>query len=153
MKTAEGGITEAIVRALLYIYRSPEMSAADERAFATLRQLRLRTSAGAEMSLSHFKEILREQYLMLQVDERGALEDLPKLLPEDAHERSHALDMIRQVANSAGVLTGDAAQRLARIEACFGSATAQLAAPRKSGKAIKLDQPGKASPADSPSEV
>ena len=146
MKTAEGGTTEAIVRALLYIYRSPEMSAADERAFATLRQLRLRTSAGAEMSLSHFKEIVREQYLMLQVDEKGALEDLPKLLPEDATARSHALDMIRQVASAAGALTGDAAARLERIAASFDAATPQLAAPRKNGKAGK-------SKADSPSEA
>ncbi len=137
MKTAEGGLTEAIVRALLYIYRSPEMSAADERAFATLRQLRLRTSEGHEMSLSHFKEILREQYLMLQVDEKGALEDLPKLLPENMTARVHALDMIRQVANSAGALTGDAAARLARIEASFGIGEPLLPPPRKNGKAIK----------------
>ena len=160
MKTAEGGVTEAIVRALLYIYRSPEMSAADERAFATLRQLRLRTSGGHEMSMSHFKEVLREQYLMLQVDEKGALEDLPKLLPDDAAARSQALDMIRQVANSAGALTGDAAVRLARIEASFGITEPQLEAPRtngelpapaKNGKAAKLGKGGKHDKSGSPS--
>ncbi|MFA9216019.1 MAG: DUF3141 domain-containing protein [Sphingomonadaceae bacterium] len=126
LKTAEGGPTEAIVRALLYIYRSPEMSAADERAFAALRQLRLRTAAGHEMSMSHFKEMLREQYLMLQVDEAGALRDLPKLLPDDASARESTLAMIRQVASAAGALTGDAALRLARIEASLGVIAPQL---------------------------
>ena len=126
LKTAEGGVTEAIVRALLYIYRSPELSAADERAFATVRQLRLRTSDGAEMSLAHFKEVVHEQYLMLQVDEPAALRDLPLLLPKAHAARTQALDIVRQVANAAGELAGDGAQRLARVEALFGSTAVKL---------------------------
>lgn len=119
-RTAEGGQTEAIVRALLYIFRSPELSAADERAFATLRELRLRTSAGHEMSLAHFKDIIREQYLMLQLDEYGALRDLPLLLPKEQAARDKALDMVCQVAGAEGELTGDGALRLARIASLFG---------------------------------
>jgi hypothetical protein len=41
------------------------MSAADERAFATIRQLKLRTSDDKAMSVTLFKTIVREQYLML----------------------------------------------------------------------------------------
>lgn len=121
-RTAEGGVTEAIVRGLLYIYRSPEMSAADERAFATIRQLKLRTSDDREMSVVHFKEIIREQYLILQVDEEAAMRDLPLLLPEDPHARATALGIVRQVAGATGTLTGDGAARLERVAAMFGPA-------------------------------
>ncbi|MET0267634.1 MAG: DUF3141 domain-containing protein [Duganella sp.] len=118
-KTAEGGVTEAIIRGLLYIYRSPEMSAADERAFATIRQLRLRTADDQELSVTHFKTILREQYLMLQVDEEAAMRDLPLLLPEDPEARAAALGIVRQVAGATGTLTGDGAARLERVAAMF----------------------------------
>ncbi|RFP23121.1 DUF3141 domain-containing protein [Duganella sp. BJB488] len=127
MKTAEGGVTEAIIRGLLYIYRSPEMSAADERAFATIRQLRLRTSDDKELSVTHFKTILREQYLMLQVDEEAAMHDLPLLLPASAEARAAALAIVRQVAGATGTLTGDGAVRLERVAAAFEARVPKLA--------------------------
>nr|WP_229225188.1 DUF3141 domain-containing protein [Duganella violaceicalia] len=135
LKTAEGGVTEAIIRGLLYIYRSPEMSAADERAFATIRQLRLRTSDDKELSVTHFKSILREQYLMLQVDEEAAVRDLPLLLPDDAHARATALAIVRQVAGATGTLSGDGAARLERIAAMFEARTPKLAVVGKKSKA------------------
>jgi pimeloyl-ACP methyl ester carboxylesterase len=119
LMTAEGGVTEAIVRGLLYIYRSPEMSAADERAFATIRQLKLRTSDDKEMSVTHFKTIVREQYLMLQVAEEAAMRDLPLLLPAAPEARAAALAIVRQVAGATGTLTGDGAVRLERVAAMF----------------------------------
>ncbi len=135
LKTAEGGVTEAIIRGLLYIYRSPEMSAADERAFATIRQLRLRTSDDKELSVTHFKSILREQYLMLQVDEEAAVRDLPLLLPDDPHARATALAIVRQVAGATGTLAGDGAARLERIAAMFEARTPKLAVVGKNSKA------------------
>jgi pimeloyl-ACP methyl ester carboxylesterase len=134
-RTAEGGVTEAIVRALLYIYRSPAMSAADERAFATLRELRLRSSGGADLSLVQFKTIVREQYVILQLAEKEALRDLPLLLPEGQEGREHALAVVRQVAGSEGALSGDGAERLRRIEILFGHTAPQLAAPRAKARA------------------
>jgi hypothetical protein len=101
---------------LLYIFRSPEMSAADERAFAAMRQLHLRTSDDKVMSVT-LKKILREQYLMLQVNEEAALNDLPLLLPEEPEARQQALGIVRQVAGATGTLTGEAAARLERIAA------------------------------------
>ncbi|ELX12935.1 hypothetical protein Jab_1c15510 [Janthinobacterium sp. HH01] len=135
LKTAEGGVTEAIIRGLLYIYRSPEMSAADERAFATIRQLRLRTSDDKELSVTHFKTILREQYLMLQVDEEAAIRDLPLLLPEAPEARATALGIVRQVAGATGTLSGDGAVRLERVAAMFAPQSPKLAVVRKKTKA------------------
>ncbi|WP_332851518.1 DUF3141 domain-containing protein [Duganella sp. S19_KUP01_CR8] len=135
LKTAEGGVTEAIIRGLLYIYRSPEMSAADERAFATIRQLRLRTSDDKELSVTHFKAILREQYLMLQVDEEAAVRDLPLLLPDEPKARATALAIVRQVAGATGTLTGDGAVRLERIAAMFETRAPKLAVVGKKSKA------------------
>ncbi|SHN16559.1 Protein of unknown function [Duganella sacchari] len=131
LRTKEGGLTEGIIRALLYIFRSPEMSAADERAFAAMRQLRLRTSDDKVMSVTLLKKILREQYLMLQVDEEAAVNDLPLLLPEEPEARQEALGIVRQVAGATGTLTGEAATRLERIATIFGPATPKLAVVRK----------------------
>ena len=131
LRTKEGGVTEAIIRGLLYIFRSPEMSAADERAFAAMRQLRLRTSDDKEMSVTLLKTILREQYLMLQVDEEAAVNDLPLLLPEDPESRAAALGIVRQVAGATGTLTGEAAVRLDRVAAIFGPQAPKLAVVRK----------------------
>jgi hypothetical protein len=116
---------------LLYIFRSPEMSAADERAFASIRQLHLRTSDNKVMNVTLLKKILREQYLMLQVNEEAALNDLPLLLPEEPEARQQALGIVRQVAGATGTLTGDAAARLERIAALFGPQAPTLAVVRK----------------------
>jgi len=131
LRTKEGGVTEGIIRGLLYIFRSPEMSAADERAFATIRQLHLRTSDDKVMNVTLLKKILREQYLMLQVNEEAALNDLPLLLPEQPEARQQALGIVRQVAGATGTLTGDAAKRLERIATLFGPQTPSLAVVRK----------------------
>jgi pimeloyl-ACP methyl ester carboxylesterase len=131
LRTKEGGVTEGIIRGLLYIFRSPEMSAADERAFAAIRQLRLRTSDNKVMSVTQLKTILREQYLMLQVNEEAALSDLPLLLPEEPEARQDALGIVRQVAGATGTLTGEAAVRLDRIAAIFGPQAPTLAVVRK----------------------
>jgi hypothetical protein len=129
-----GRLTEGIIRALLYIFRSPEMSAADERAFAAMRQLHLRTSDDKVMSVTTLKKILREQYLMLQVNEEAALNDLPLLLPEEPEARQQALGIVRQVAGATGTLTGEAATRLERIAASLVR-TPKLAVVQEEGAA------------------
>lgn len=131
LRTAEGGTTEAIIRGLLYIYRSPEMSAADERAFATIRQLKLRTSDDEHMTVTLFKTILREQYLMLQADEEAAMRDLPLLLPDEPEARAAAQGIVRQVAGATGTLSGDGAVRLERVVALFEPLAPRLAVVRK----------------------
>ena len=76
-----GGLEEAALRALVYI-RLPEGSV-DERGFTVLKLIRASRPVGKRMSLARFKEMLREQYLLVRLDEERALEALPKLLGAD----------------------------------------------------------------------
>jgi hypothetical protein len=117
----QGGLVEAGLRALLYIGRSASHEAADERVFATLRQLRQRHPESGRLSLGRFKEIVREQYLLLRHDEARALAAIPRLLASDPTKRETVLDAVRQAAEAVGDLPEDAKQRLLRVEAIFRS--------------------------------
>ena len=118
-----GGLCEAVVRALLYVGLGSPQPAVDERAFAVLRRIRAEHPESGLLSLAQFKELVKEQYLMLRIDQERAIAALPKLLPADAKDREAALAVIRRVASAAGEPTGEAKTRLARIEALFAAAT------------------------------
>ena len=112
-----GGLEEAALRAMIYV-RLPEGSI-DERGFAVLKLIRASRPAGKRMSLPRFKELVREQYLLVCLDEERAMNTLPALLGVDAAERKAALDIVRQVLAAAGGLSDEASRRLARVEALF----------------------------------
>ena len=118
-----GGVCEAVVRALLYVGLGSPKPAVDERAFTVLRQIRAEHPESGRLSLAQFKELVKEQYLMLRIAQERAIAALPKLLPGDAKERLAALAVIRRVASAAGEPAGEAKTRLARIEALFAAAT------------------------------
>jgi hypothetical protein len=121
-----GGTPEAIVRALLYVFRAPELRAADERAYNTLRELRAHSAGGKVMTLAHFKEVVQQQAQILSWDEEAGFNALPQLLPESQAEREHALDVVRQVAGAAGVLEGEAVRRMERVADVFCAALPKL---------------------------
>jgi pimeloyl-ACP methyl ester carboxylesterase len=112
-----GGLEEAAVRALIYI-RLPEGSV-DERGFAVLKLIRASRPAGKQMSLARFKELVREQYLLVCLDEARAINALPKLLGTDANERKSALDVLHRLLAARGNLSDEASRRLSRIETLF----------------------------------
>ncbi|MCL6285766.1 DUF3141 domain-containing protein [Ruegeria sp. 2012CJ41-6] len=109
-KMAEGGVKEAAVRALLYVLWPNR--AADERRFEIVDRLR----EDDEQSLQDFKDMLREQFLMLLVDEDRAIETLPDLMAGQAKERDEVLAMIRLIAGTGGPLSPESEERLAQIE-------------------------------------
>jgi pimeloyl-ACP methyl ester carboxylesterase len=111
----EGGPREAAIRAMIYV-RLPENSA-DERGFEMLR--RIRAEQGGGRSLAEFKQELREQYLMLRLDERRALEAIPKLLKDKKNEAKRFLGYVRKVVTAAGPLQAEGRKRLTRIEELF----------------------------------
>ena len=78
-RIAEGGPREAAIRALLYI-RLAE-GAADERGLALLR--RIRDEHGGGLTLGEFKQLVREQFFMLLLDEERALGAIPSMLASD----------------------------------------------------------------------
>ncbi|NRP74513.1 hypothetical protein ILFOPFJJ_05435 [Ensifer psoraleae] len=115
---AEGGLREAMARALLFVGKA--RGGADERGFEAIRRLRRAHPSANQLTLPQFKALLRKQYFILLIDEEAALAAIPKLLPEDPNERRPALDVLRDVLEASGAITGPAAERMQRIERLFG---------------------------------
>jgi hypothetical protein len=72
------------------------------------------------ISLARFKEMLKEQFLILVQEPERAVAAIPMLLPAGRAERNSLLGVIRQVANSDGALPQESKRRLARVETLFG---------------------------------
>jgi pimeloyl-ACP methyl ester carboxylesterase len=113
----QGGLIEAAVRALIYV-RLPE-GKVDERGFAALKQIGAELPAARRVGFARFKEIVREQYLMLLLDAERAVTALPKLLPDNRQQCEEALKLVRRVLATRGALPAEGRRRLERIEAMF----------------------------------
>ena len=113
----QGGLIEAAVRALIYV-RLPE-GKVDERGFAALRQISAELPAAKRVGLARFKEIVKEQYLILLLDAERAIAALPKLLPNNRRQCEEALGLVRRVIAARGELPEDGRRRLERVEAMF----------------------------------
>jgi hypothetical protein len=120
-----GGLRECMVRAALYIGMARQ--AADERTFATIRRMRLASTDHQRLTLPQFKQLVREQYFMLLIDQEAALAAIPSLLPPGMDERKTALAAVQEVASASGKLTGEAAERMNRIVSLFDGGKPRLA--------------------------
>ena len=113
----QGGLIEAAVRALIYV-RLPE-GKVDERGFAALKQISAELPAAKRVGLTRFKEIVKEQYLILLLDAERAIASLPKLLPSNRRQCEEALALVRRVLAARGALPEEGRKRLERVEAMF----------------------------------
>ena len=113
----QGGLIEAAVRALIYV-RLPE-GKVDERGFAALKQISAELPAAKRIGLARFKEIVKEQYLILLLDAERAIAALPKLLPGNRRQCEEALALVRRVLAARGALSEEGGRRLERVEALF----------------------------------
>jgi hypothetical protein len=113
----QGGLLEAAVRALIYV-RLPE-GKADERVFAALKQISSELPPAKRVGFARFKDIVREQFLILFLDQERAVAAIPKLLPDDRRECEEALGLVRRVLAAPGTLSAEASRRLERIESLF----------------------------------
>jgi len=113
----QGGLIESAVRALIYV-RLPE-GKVDDRGFAALKQISAELPAAKRVGLARFKEIVKEQYLMLLLDAERAITALPKLLPSNRRQCEEALALVRRVLAARGDLPEEGRRRLERIEAMF----------------------------------
>jgi Protein of unknown function (DUF3141) len=120
----QGGLIEASVRALLYV-RLPE-GTADERGFAALKQISAELPAAKRVGFARFKEIVKEQYLILLLDAERAIAALPKLLPSNRRQCDEALALVRRVLDARGALPEEGRRRLERIEAMFAGPPPEL---------------------------
>ena len=110
----KGGPREAAIRALAYVGMGG--AAVDERAFNVLRALR---DSNKGMTLEQFKQILREQFFMLLLDEDAALAAIPAMLQGAGAEAGRLLATVQKTIHAAGTPTGAKAQRLAKVEQLF----------------------------------
>src|SRR5262249_7849851 len=103
---------EALLRALLYI-RMPD-GLVDERGFNFLRHTR--QDAGRGLTLAAFKKLVREQFFMLLLDERRAVEAIPDMVARDPDLASRNAVNVRRMIDMVGLRTSLAKARLAEIE-------------------------------------
>ncbi|MBV8070192.1 MAG: DUF3141 domain-containing protein, partial [Acidobacteriaceae bacterium] len=122
-RIAEGSPLDAAARALVYITKAERH--VDERTFQALRDL---SQAHPEVPPADFKNALREQWAILTIDERGAIETLPKLLPPDAAQRRVLLDKVEAIVTAAGNLNADGRSRLNEIRDIFRRSPSSRAA-------------------------
>jgi hypothetical protein len=114
----KGGAAEAALRSLAYI-RTAEKSF-DERGFAVLMQLHDAQPPGRPRTMEELKEILRNQFLLLRLDEERAVASIAKILPKDPDERARTLRAVQRVLAATGVASTEGKRRQAEIEKMFG---------------------------------
>ena len=121
----KGGLQECAIRGLVYVGMARGF--VDERGVAALRQVRL-MEEGSRLTVTQFKAMAREQFLLLLLEPEATLAAIPKLLPADIAERRKGLAAIRNVLSASGEITGEAVERLRRITALFESGDAGIPA-------------------------
>jgi hypothetical protein len=71
--------------------------------------------AHPEVSESEFKAAVREQWAILAVDERAAIEALPRLLPSDAEARRGFANLVQATLPTIGKLNVEGQRRLSKV--------------------------------------
>ena len=122
----EGGLEEAVLRALIYI-RLPER-VMDERGFRMMKIIRESRKANERMSLSQFKDMFKRQFQLVLMDEERAISALPKLVKPAEPETAAALEALHRIVAAPGPLSLEGKRRLQRVEGLFGAE----GAPRRS---------------------
>ncbi len=115
----QGGLREGLLRALLWI--GMPRGAVDERAFEAIRRIRAAHPAGEPLPLPAFKAMVRDQFLMLLIDEKAAVATLPDLLTAvDPDLRRKAFGVMRDVLSVREEISGEVAERLRQAAPWFG---------------------------------
>ena len=109
-RIAEGDVLDAVARVVVYIYRAQHR--VDKRTFDALRKLIL---AYPEVSPAAFKAAVREQWAILALDERAAIEALPRLLPADVALRRTCSDLLKTTVAETGKLNADGQCRMSEV--------------------------------------
>ncbi len=117
-RIAEGNALDAAARVLVYIGKAQHRI--EESTFEALRKLLL---AHPEVSPVDFKIAVREQWAILAVDERAAIEALPRLLPADATARRAFSDLLQATVAATGKLNADGQRRLSEVKHLLATGT------------------------------
>ena len=109
-RIAEGNALDAAARALVYVGKAQHRI--EKSTFDALRKLLL---AYPEVTETEFKAAVREQWAILAVDERAAIEALPRLLPPDAGARRDFSNLVQQTLPAVGKLNIEGQRRLGKV--------------------------------------
>lgn len=118
-KFDSGGSLEAAVRSIAYVFRAE--GSADERAFVLLKTLKESQPKTKGKSQPELKAILRDQSLLLRLDEERAVAAIPKLIVRKPADAGEAMELVRHVVAAPGELSDEGRKRLATIEKLFKS--------------------------------
>ncbi len=113
----KGGLREAVIRSMLYVGRVRD--SVDERSFEAIKQIRAGLPSANRLTLMQFKQLVRDQFFMLLVDEEAAIKALPSLLSDAGDERDTTMELLIRVLEARGPLEEPAKARLREIAACF----------------------------------
>lgn len=122
-----GGVVEAFVRAVMYVARP--VGQVDERGLAALKEVEALLPAEERPGFVRFKEMVRQQFLALHLDEERAIEALPKLAGTD-EDRRCVLAGLGHLISLRPSLTADQQRRLERVNALL-TAPSAVAPERK----------------------
>jgi hypothetical protein len=123
-RMGDGGFREGAVRMLLYA--GGDEVRVDVRGFRMAERIRDEYLAGGRLAGPQRRELFKEQFFMLLLDEERALATLPQLLPRD-QDRSAALELVTRVLSAKGELSPERRARLARLSAILGAPAAARA--------------------------
>jgi hypothetical protein len=113
----EGGAIDAALRAIAFVRRAE--GGIDERSYAILKQLHDAQPPGRPRTMAQLKDALRDQVLLLRLDEQRAVNSIPKLLPRDREERARTLRAVQRFVAIQGDLSAEGKKHLAKIEKLF----------------------------------
>jgi hypothetical protein len=78
-RVKDGGLREAVIRSALYVGMGRD--SIDERGFELVRRIRAARQDLPPISLAAFKVLVREQFLMLLIDQEAAVSAIPRCCP------------------------------------------------------------------------
>jgi len=106
------------------MYIAQAQGGIDSRSFNLIRQLRAQQEHS--LSLAAFKELVREQAMVMVVDPEGAVAAIPGLLSHhSASEIEAALEFVTRVATASGALNAEGKKRLAQVARFYHLAAQQ----------------------------
>jgi pimeloyl-ACP methyl ester carboxylesterase len=129
-RIAEGNAVDAAARVLVYVGKAQRR--VEDSTFEALRKLLL---AHPEVSEAEFKAAVREQWAILAIDERAAIEALPQLLPADATSRRAFSDFVQATATATSMLNVDGQRRLSKVLHLLTADTSRSKPTRGKGQA------------------
>ena len=112
-RVAQGGSLEALVRIMIHVRESGQ--GVDERGFQMLRKIGKERRDEERISLDRFREILKEQVFLMELDRERALAALPKLMPTEQSRRT-VVEAARQLLGVHGTAHPDELARLRQIK-------------------------------------